>query len=89
MWCLLCPVIGTDVFEVEKPLVFTYEDILSATDGFSESNLLGHGTYGSVYYGLLKQDQVCYAFEFANVNIERLINFMNRVNMLEISGSCC
>ncbi|XP_042020977.1 lysM domain receptor-like kinase 3 [Salvia splendens] len=50
-------VIGTDVFEVEKPLVFTYEDILSATDGFSESNLLGHGTYGSVYYGLLKQDQ--------------------------------
>ncbi|KAL1538301.1 LysM domain receptor-like kinase 3 [Salvia divinorum] len=51
-------VIGTDVFEVEKPLVFTYEDILSATDGFSESNLLGHGTYGSVYYGLLQDQEV-------------------------------
>ncbi|XP_057773150.1 lysM domain receptor-like kinase 3 [Salvia miltiorrhiza] len=51
-------VIGTDVFEVEKPLVFTYEDILSATDGFSDSNLLGHGTYGSVYYGLLQDQEV-------------------------------
>ncbi|GFP83882.1 lysm domain receptor-like kinase 3 [Phtheirospermum japonicum] len=50
-------VIGTDVFDVEKPVIFTYEEILSSTDGFSDSNLLGHGTYGSVYYGLL-QDQV-------------------------------
>lgn len=49
--------IGTDVFDVEKPVVFTYEDIMSSTDGFSDSNLLGHGTYGSVYYGVL-HDQV-------------------------------
>lgn len=54
---VFCAVIGTDVFEVEKPAVVTYEEILSSTDGFSDSNLLGHGTYGSVYYGLL-QDQV-------------------------------
>lgn len=53
------------MFEVEKPLVFTYEEIVSATDGFSDSNLLGHGTYGSVYYGLL-HDQVCFSFKFAN-----------------------
>ena len=38
-------------------MVFTYEEILSSTDGFSDSNLIGHGTYGSVYYGLLR-DQV-------------------------------
>ncbi|RVW76778.1 LysM domain receptor-like kinase 3 [Vitis vinifera] len=49
--------IGTDVFDMEKPVVFTYEEILSSTDGFSDSNLLGHGTYGSVYYGVL-HDQV-------------------------------
>lgn len=47
-------VIGTDVFDMEKPLVFIYEDILSSTDGFSDSNLLGHGTYGSVYYAILR-----------------------------------
>ncbi|KAK4427286.1 LysM domain receptor-like kinase [Sesamum alatum] len=51
-------VIGTDVFDVEKPVVFTYEEILSSTDGFSDSNLLGHGTYGSVYYGLLRDQEV-------------------------------
>jgi len=46
---------------MEKPEVFSYEDILAATDGFSEANLLGHGTYGSLYYGLL-HDQVNRAF---------------------------
>lgn len=43
---------------MEKPVIFTYEEIFSTTDGFSDSSLLGHGTYGSVYYGLLR-DQVC------------------------------
>lgn len=51
-------VIGTDVFDVEKPVVFTYEEILSSTEGFCDSNLLGHGTYGSVYYGLLRDQEV-------------------------------
>ncbi|KAH9605117.1 hypothetical protein KSS87_005741 [Heliosperma pusillum] len=50
--------IGNETFEMEKPLVYKYDDILSATDGFSESNLLGHGTYGSVYYGLLHDQEV-------------------------------
>ncbi|KAF8407101.1 hypothetical protein HHK36_006226 [Tetracentron sinense] len=48
----------TDVFDMEKPIVFTYEEILSSTDGFSDSILLGHGTYGSVYYGLLRDQEV-------------------------------
>ncbi|KAJ8756044.1 hypothetical protein K2173_024591 [Erythroxylum novogranatense] len=50
--------LGSDVFDVDKPMVFTYEEILSATDGFSDSNLLGHGTYGSVYYGHLHDQEV-------------------------------
>ncbi|KAK6264143.1 Serine-threonine/tyrosine-protein kinase [Theobroma cacao] len=50
--------LGTDVLDVEKPVIFTYEEILFSTDGFSESNLLGHGTYGSVYYGLLRDQEV-------------------------------
>ncbi|KAG5537790.1 hypothetical protein RHGRI_025035 [Rhododendron griersonianum] len=49
---------GPDVFDLEKPVVFTYEEILACTDGFSESNLIGHGTYGSVYYGLLREQEV-------------------------------
>ncbi|PWA41142.1 protein kinase family protein / peptidoglycan-binding LysM domain-containing protein [Artemisia annua] len=50
--------IATDVFDVEKPVVFAYEEVLSCTDFFSESNLLVHGTYGSVYYGLLREQDV-------------------------------
>ncbi|XVF24896.1 hypothetical protein REPUB_Repub13aG0167200 [Reevesia pubescens] len=50
--------LGTDVLDVEKPVIFTYEDIFFSTDGFSDSNLLGHGTYGSVYFGLLCDQEV-------------------------------
>jgi hypothetical protein len=49
--------VGVDVFDREKPIVFTYEEILASTDSFADANLLGHGTYGSVYYGVLR-DQV-------------------------------
>ncbi|XAR50687.1 Non-specific serine/threonine protein kinase [Bertholletia excelsa] len=49
---------GVDVFDVDKPVVFTYEEISSSTSAFSDSNLLGHGTYGSVYYGLLQDQEV-------------------------------
>jgi len=54
---IIIAALGPDVFEMDKPVVFTYEEIFSTSDGFSDSNLLGHGTYGSVYYSLLR-DQV-------------------------------
>ncbi|KAJ6822039.1 lysM domain receptor-like kinase 3 [Iris pallida] len=47
-----------DSFDMEKPIVFSYEEILSSTDEFSDSNLLGQGTYGSVYYGVLRDQEV-------------------------------
>lgn len=50
--------LGTDVFDMEKPVVFTYDEILFATEGFSDSSLLGHGTYGSVYYGNIRNQEV-------------------------------
>ncbi|KAI9109387.1 hypothetical protein K1719_019441 [Acacia pycnantha] len=50
--------LGIGVFEVESSVVFTYEEIFSATDGFSDSNLLGHGAYGSVYHGFLHDQDV-------------------------------
>ncbi|KAI3945302.1 hypothetical protein MKX01_035063 [Papaver californicum] len=49
---------GADVFDMEKPVVFNYEEILSATESFSDSYLLGHGTYGSVYYAVLRDQEV-------------------------------
>ncbi|XP_066314961.1 lysM domain receptor-like kinase 3 [Miscanthus floridulus] len=49
---------AADVFDREKPIVFTYEEMLTSTDSFSDANLLGHGTYGSVYYGVLRDQEV-------------------------------
>ncbi|XP_074577907.1 lysM domain receptor-like kinase 3 [Curcuma longa] len=47
-----------DSFDIEKPIVFKHEEILSCTDNFSDVNLLGHGKYGSVYYGVLRDQEV-------------------------------
>ncbi|XP_042486047.1 lysM domain receptor-like kinase 3 isoform X2 [Macadamia integrifolia] len=69
----------TDVFDMEKPVVFTYEEIHSSTDGFSDSNLLGHGTYGSVYHGFLR-DQV--------VAIKRMTATKTKEFMAEMKVLC-
>ncbi|XP_038714322.1 lysM domain receptor-like kinase 3 isoform X2 [Tripterygium wilfordii] len=50
--------LSADMFDMEKPVVVTYDEINFATDGFSDSRLLGHGTYGSVYSGLLRDQEV-------------------------------
>lgn len=50
--------IESNVFDVDKPVVFSCEEIFSSTDSFSDSSLLGHGTYGSVYYGILRDQEV-------------------------------
>lgn len=48
----------TGVFNMEKPVVFTYEEVLIATNNFKDSELLGHGAFGSVYYGILRDQEV-------------------------------
>ncbi|GLJ31342.1 hypothetical protein SUGI_0628790 [Cryptomeria japonica] len=48
-------VIGLDS---EKPVVFTYDDILEATDNLHKSRKIGEGSYGSVYLGKLMDKMV-------------------------------
>ncbi|VFQ82597.1 unnamed protein product [Cuscuta campestris] len=72
-------VTGTDVFDMDKPLIFTYEEILSSTDGFSDANFLGDGTYGSVYYGLLRDQEV---------TIKRMTATKSREFMAEMKVLC-
>ena len=45
----------------EKPVVYAYEEIQNATENFKESNILGQGAFGRVYYGVLR-DQVRFIF---------------------------
>ena len=80
--------LGTDILDVEKPVVFTYEEIRFSTDEFSDSNLLGHGTYGSVYYGLLR-DQVCSNLLKNLYYITQVLKIMSNFFYLILLGSCC
>ena len=41
----------------EPYLRLTYNDILKATDGFSTVNLIGMGSFGSVYKAIMKHDE--------------------------------
>ncbi|KAK6914816.1 LysM domain [Dillenia turbinata] len=84
-------VINTDIFNVEKPVVFTFEEIRTATDGFSDSNLLGHGTYGSVYYGALREQEVSIKRMTATKTKEftsemKLLCKVHHANLVELIG---
>ncbi|KAL2539203.1 LysM domain receptor-like kinase 3 [Abeliophyllum distichum] len=84
-------VVGTDFFDMEKPVVFIHEEILSSTDGFSDSNLLGRGTYGSEYYGLLRDQEVAIKRMTATKTKEFLAEMkvlckVHHTNLVELIG---
>ncbi|CAN6456767.1 unnamed protein product [Victoria cruziana] len=68
-----------DVFHADKPVIFTYEEIISSTEGFTDLNLLGHGTYGSVYYAMLRDQEVA---------IKRMTATKSKEFMAEIKVLC-
>ncbi|XP_062087569.1 lysM domain receptor-like kinase 3 [Humulus lupulus] len=83
--------LGTNVFEVEKPVVFTYEEMFASTDGFSDSNLLGNGTYGSVFYSLLHDQEVAIKRMTATKTKEFLAEMkvlckVHHTNLVELIG---
>ncbi|PIA60096.1 hypothetical protein AQUCO_00400764v1 [Aquilegia coerulea] len=45
----------------------SYNDLYKATDGFSSTNLIGVGSYGSVYKGFLQQDEGLVAVKVLNL----------------------
>ncbi|XP_058071005.1 probable LRR receptor-like serine/threonine-protein kinase At3g47570 [Magnolia sinica] len=76
----------------------SYADLFKATGGFSLDNLIGVGSYGSVYKGLLDHDQTCVAVKVFNlqehgasrsfmVECEALRNIRHR-NLVKIISAC-
>ncbi|XP_023524889.1 lysM domain receptor-like kinase 3 [Cucurbita pepo subsp. pepo] len=83
--------IESNVFNVDKPVVFSCEEIFSTTDGFSESSLLGHGTYGSVYHGILRDQEVAIKRMTATKTKEFLAEMkvlckVHHANLVELIG---
>ncbi|XP_047327791.1 probable LRR receptor-like serine/threonine-protein kinase At3g47570 [Impatiens glandulifera] len=46
----------------------SYEQILKATNGFSPSNLVGTGGFGTVYRAVLNDDEMVFAVKVVNLN---------------------
>ncbi|XP_058110898.1 probable LRR receptor-like serine/threonine-protein kinase At3g47570 [Magnolia sinica] len=84
---------------VEDPfMIISYADLFKATDGFSSANLIGSGSFGSVYKGTQYQDGIVFAVKVLNLQqqgaqrsfmaeCEALRNIRHR-NLIKIL-TCC
>ncbi|XP_057975129.1 LRR receptor-like serine/threonine-protein kinase GSO1 isoform X2 [Malania oleifera] len=76
----------------------SYEELLQATNGFHENNLLGHGAFGSVYGGTLF-DGINVAIKVFNLRVEaayqsfdtesEVIGNIRHRNLIKIISCCC
>ncbi|XP_050209565.1 probable LRR receptor-like serine/threonine-protein kinase At3g47570 [Mercurialis annua] len=59
------PSIGNSHFRV------TYKDLHDATNGFSSENLVGTGSFGSVYKGILEKEGLVIAVKVLNLQLQK------------------
>ncbi|XP_027185089.1 LRR receptor-like serine/threonine-protein kinase GSO1 [Coffea eugenioides] len=88
---------GANLSLVAMPERISYFELLQATNGYNESNLLGTGSFGSVYRGTLDDGrvvavkvfnlQVDGAFNSFDVECEVLRNLRHR-NLTKVISSC-
>ncbi|XP_058110901.1 probable LRR receptor-like serine/threonine-protein kinase At3g47570 [Magnolia sinica] len=56
---------------LEDPfMIISYADLLKATDGFSSANLIGSGSFGSVYKGTQDGDGTVFAVKVLNLQLQ-------------------
>lgn len=82
---------------IPTPLRFSYYELLGATDRYSESNLLGTGSFGSVYRGTLRSGKDV-AVKVFNLDIEgayksfevecKVLKELRHKNLCKVIGSC-
>ncbi|XP_031388155.1 receptor kinase-like protein Xa21 [Punica granatum] len=82
----------------DRFLKVSYQDLLKATDGFSSANLIGTGSFGSVFKGVLALDQTTIAVKVLNLDrhgasksfikeCEALRNIRHR-NLVKVLTAC-
>ncbi|KAK2980715.1 hypothetical protein RJ640_028278, partial [Escallonia rubra] len=89
--------IEIDLQPVAEHRRITHQEILEATDGFDESNLLGNGSFGSVYKGVLSNGMIV-AIKVFKLQQERalksfhvecdIIRNVRHRNLIKIVTSC-
>ncbi|CDO96826.1 unnamed protein product [Coffea canephora] len=88
---------NTDLLPMGLPKMISYYELAQATNGYDESNLLGKGSFGSVYKGILTDGTVVAVKVFTllaevtfgsfDTECEVLRNLRHR-NLTKVIGSC-
>ncbi|KAI8545330.1 hypothetical protein RHMOL_Rhmol07G0032200 [Rhododendron molle] len=85
--------------EVLESFMFNLEDVESATQYFSEVNLLGKSSFSAIYKGLLRDGSVvaikciakssCKSDEFQFLKGLKILTSLKHENLLRLRGFCC
>ncbi|XP_010100381.2 lysM domain receptor-like kinase 3 [Morus notabilis] len=81
-------------FDSERPVVYGLEQIAEATSDFDETKKIGEGGYGSVYYGVLGEQEVAIKKMRSNKSKEffaelKVLCKIHHINVVELLGYAC
>ncbi|KAL6651968.1 hypothetical protein ACP70R_010893 [Stipagrostis hirtigluma subsp. patula] len=85
-----------DAPDIELPII-TFEDVVAATDNFSDSNMLGKGGFGKVYKGMLESTKIVAIKRLSKGSGQGNKEFRNEVvliaklqhkNLVKLLGCC-
>ncbi|KAK9276192.1 hypothetical protein L1049_005723 [Liquidambar formosana] len=78
-------------FESERPVIFSLKEIEEATNNFDETRKIGEGGYGSVYFGVLGEQEVAIKKMRSNKTKEffaelKVLCKIHHINVVELLG---
>ncbi|KAL4184895.1 hypothetical protein AMTRI_Chr10g3320 [Amborella trichopoda] len=84
---------GLTGLTVDKSLEFSYEELASATNGFSMANKIGEGGFGSVYYAELRGERAAIKKMDMQASREflaelKVLTRVHHLNLVRLIGFC-
>ncbi|XAR65099.1 Non-specific serine/threonine protein kinase [Bertholletia excelsa] len=79
------------VFDSEKPVIYSFEEIAEATNNFAEDRKIGEGGYGSVFLGIIGERKVAIKKMRSNKSKEffaelKVLCKIHHINVVELLG---